>query len=145
MPTNIADLLPRSLSTQNTHRLVVITAEAQPDEFARLEITTADALAAARDALQAFKEDPIPDRALQSAVLSLSDLVGKSRVIGSEFQDLAHQALDRIAFIATEDRSEQFARIERHLREALALSRRVSDLLAAERDIGWHRGIGRNL
>jgi|GEM_PF-2777239 len=144
MTIDIAQLLPRSHSNQNTHRLVVITAEAQPDEFARLEITTADALAAARDALRAFEAEPVSDRPLQSTMRGMNELVGKGRVIGTSFQDLATDALQCIESTATEQGSDQLTRTELALRKALALSQRVSDLLAAERDIGWHRGIGRD-
>ncbi|MCR9111580.1 hypothetical protein [Marivita sp. XM-24bin2] len=61
-------LLPSSIPNQNTYRLVMINAKAHPDEFTRLEMTTADALAAARAALAAYHADPIADRALQAVI-----------------------------------------------------------------------------
>jgi hypothetical protein len=143
MPINIADLLPSSFPTQNAHRLVVVNAEAQPDEFARLEITTADALAAARGALRAFEDAPIDDRALQRAVRALADQVSKGRVLGDGFRDIAAEVLNHLARLEGQA-SPQIARIQRSLGDALTLSYRVSDLLAAERDIDRHRGITRD-
>ncbi len=40
-----------------------------------------------------------------------------------------------------EECPEIFDRIAQELGQAIALSNRVRDLLSAERDVGWHRGI----
>ncbi|PWR04041.1 hypothetical protein DKT77_03060 [Meridianimarinicoccus roseus] len=137
-------LLPGSIPTQNTHRLVVITAQAHPDEFARLEMSTADALAAARAALAAYHADPIADPALQPVIRALDDVIGRGRVLGPAFHDLADEALRYLSQIEADTMSATLCAIQRPLGEALTLALRLSDLLAAEREIGWHRGIDRD-
>lgn len=144
MSIDITTLLPSSFPGQNTHRHVVFTAEAQPDEFARLEIAAADAIAAARAALRAFEADPIADGTLKAEFRVLADFVVKRRVLGEDFVELAEEMVQHLAQIGSETPSDQIASIQRLLADALALSRRVLDLLAAERDIGWRRGIGRD-
>jgi hypothetical protein len=121
---------------------VAITAEAHPDEFARLEMTTADALAAARAALAAYQADPIADPALQPVIRALDDLIGRGRVLGPTFHDLADEALRHLSRIEAHTMSDKLCAIQRPLGEALTLALRVSDLLAADREIDWHHGIG---
>ncbi|WP_340110337.1 hypothetical protein [Pikeienuella sp. HZG-20] len=141
MPTDIMRLLPNSFPSSNAHRHVVYTADTQPDELARAPILTADAIAAARAAVRIYEADPIADEALDPAFRALAELVRTRQVLDDDFIELADEMLQRLARIGSEASSGQVERIQRHLTDALTLSRRVLDLLIAERDIGRIREI----
>ena len=140
MNQTLTNILPTSFPAQNTHRHVVFRSEAEPDEFARMEMMTADAIKHARTAVKIGKEiGDTEGRAFRCAVENLGNYVVKGRVLGNGFREdvselLVH--LDQAAGTPDQLVSEMSAA----LRLAIALSQRVADLLAAERDVGWHRG-----
>ena len=63
--------------------------------------------------------------------------------MNEDFQHAFEDTLRRLAHI---DRDKQdaiaFSNLLHSLAKALELSHRVADLLSAEQDIGWNRGIG---
>ncbi len=141
MNQTLTDILPTSFPVQNTHRHVVFRAEAEPDEFARVEMMTADAIKHARTALKIGKKiSDTEGRAFRYAVDNLGNYVVKGRVLGNGFREDVSELLihmDQAAGAPDQLMSDMSAA----LGLAMALSQRVADLLAAERDVGWHRGI----
>ncbi len=141
MNQTLTNILPTSFPVQNTHRHVVFRADAEPDEFARMEMMTADAIKHARTALKIGKEiSDTEGRAFRYAVDNLGTYVAKGRVLGTGFREDVSELL--VHLDQAESASNQLTSdMSAALGLAMALSQRVADLLAAERDVGWHRGI----
>lgn len=142
MRRNISQILPSSIPIQNNHRLVVVNADAEPDDFIKLEVLTADALAHARTASEAGKAICTSgNRAFHYALEELADHVAKRRVLSNAFLETVDEVLGHLER-ATEGQPDTIAPgMSEALKRSIALSLRVTDLLAAERDVGWHRGI----
>lgn len=128
----------------NAHRVAVF----QPDlhtDFERIEITLADALRSARAALEAMHDLPYATtKPLEQFRRFVTEKVEARRILNDDFR---HWTKGILQHLAKADRAEEdegtFDAVMRGLRDALEGSHRVADLLAAEKDVGWHRGIGR--
>lgn len=135
--------LPAAIASSNVHR--VILQRADLSDFDRIEDIVADGLAALRGAIAALDDLPadlvVP---LGAAERALREVTAKRRLLAEATRAAIERWLDeaeRKAGPLASDPAVQ--RIERSLGEALGASDRALDLLAAERDIGWHRGQGR--
>lgn len=121
----------------------------QPDlrstDFDRVEDIGADALGAAREALLAIEALPYPlFKPIQSQTRALRDAVLDRKVLNDRFRDTVVDLQRALAGAEVDEGSHAAVeQIIKRLREALRASHRVSDLLAAEQEIGFHRGIGR--
>jgi hypothetical protein len=63
-------------------------------------------------------------------------------MVGQEFRDTLGNLLEAVSTLPGDNTAQEtLQRLTHSLTEALALSHRVADLLAAERDIGLHRGV----
>ncbi len=113
------------------------------DDFDRLEELTADGIRSARKALEDLRSLAIQfERSTAAGVTELRQAVEKRRLLNDRFVDAAYALKTQIADMEhPEDCAEIFDRIAQELQQAISLSNRVRDLLAAERDVGWHRGI----
>lgn len=133
--------LPTTFPSQNTHRVVLHQQALPGTDFERLEDLTADATAAARRALEEVDKLPYElVQAHQRSIKMIGDFVGKRRVLSQDFRNAAELVLRALARADVADEAAQaHDAVMRNLRDALNLSHRVADLLAAERDIFWHR------
>ena len=137
-------MLPNSFPAQNTHRLVMFHPDLPPrDDFDRLEELTANGLRAARNALQTLKALPHQrDRSLTADLVELTRSLEMRRLLNDCFIDAASGVLCHLSQGSFQEATpEQIERATHDLKEAVDLSNRVRDLLAAEHDVGWHRGI----
>ncbi|WP_340108450.1 hypothetical protein [Pikeienuella sp. HZG-20] len=143
MSIDITTLLPNSFSTQNTHRHLVFTAEARPDELARAAISTADAIAAARAAVRAYEAESIAEGVLDPTFRMLADLVRKRQVLDDDFREAVEEALEYLSGFTADDppMEQRIVRLQGFLADALALSHRVADLIVAEHDIRRRRSL----
>ena len=133
---------PHHIAATNTFRLVHHTQDEQARDFDRIEDLLADGLAAARAALEALELLPHEMlKPIETWHRAVTEQVGRRRLLNDQFRGDAEEILRRLARI---DVAEADARahdaVLRRLRDAVNLSHRVADLLAAEKDIGWHRG-----
>lgn len=137
--------MPSNFPTQNNHRVVLFLPEQSRDDFDHLEELAANGLRAARNALRSLEELKLrEDRALYANIAELRETLEQRRLLNDQFRTIAASLLRRLGLQdPDEGTTEPLDQIMRDLQEALSLSHRVSDLLAAERDVGWHRGIGR--
>jgi hypothetical protein len=137
--------MPTNFPTQNNHRVVLFFPEQSRDDFDRLEELTANGLRAARNALRLLQELKLPgDRALHANIAEFGEALEQRRLLNDQFRTIAASLLQRLGLQdPDEGTTETLDQIMRDLQEALSLSHRVSDLLASERDVGWHRGNGR--
>jgi hypothetical protein len=99
--------------------------------------------AAARDALEALNELP---RELNQSFAShhrlLTEKIEKRRVLNEDFRHAAQAVLYELSRMeVSESNVRIYSWAMKRLREAVNGSHRVADLLAAEHDIGWYRGI----
>ena len=136
--------MPNSIPTSNNHRIALLFPEHTPSDFERLEDLAADAIRAGRSAMQAAQDLPqFEDRALNRSLQIIGKNISARRVVNEDFQNAVEDTLRRLAHI---DRDKQdaiaFSNLLHSLAKALELSHRVADLLSAEQDIGWNRGIG---
>lgn len=137
--------MPDSIPTGANHRIALLFPEHTPSDFERLEDLAADAIRAGRSAMQAAQDLPLfEDRALNRSLQTIGESISARKVMNEDFRNAAEDTLRRLARI---DRDEQdaisFSNLLHTLAKALELSHRVADLLSAEQDIGWNRGIGR--
>ncbi|MEC8196781.1 MAG: hypothetical protein VX228_10770, partial [Pseudomonadota bacterium] len=134
---------PTHFPNDNSHRVALFLQPTPRDDFDRLEELTANGLQAARKALEGLASLTIQlDRSTAADVTELRQAVEKRRLLNDRFVDAAHALRTKIADMEhPEDCAEIFDRISQELQQAISLSNRVRDLLAAERDVGWHRGI----
>ncbi len=147
MHTKTIASLPTLVPGSNTYKAVVFQQPLPGSDFERLEDMSADAIALARKAVSSIRALPHQlFKPLQSHVDLFEKQVDMRRILNDNFRVRAEDILDLLARThapddETEDRIDQ---IRRELRDALETSYRVSDLLGAEKDVGWHRGIGRD-
>lgn len=142
------DLYPTAVAQAHTHRVVLLQPDRADGEFARIEELVAGGLRAARRALAvsdmpgelAVRLAPI-DRALRRHVLEQRRLLseGCRTDLGRHLAVLRGWVDEHGPEPGPEPSLE--AMIE-GLEEALEVSHRAAELIAAEHDIGWHRGIG---
>ncbi|SMP37186.1 hypothetical protein [Shimia sagamensis] len=135
--------IPTNIPTQNNHRVALYLPDQSQSDFDRLEDMTADGLAAARRALCAMKHWQNPtNRALLAEVAELTNSVAKRRLLNDRFCDAASAVIAHMSHGCFEaEPGADAGQITHDLNQALHLSNRVRDLLAAERDVGWHRGM----
>ncbi len=134
---------PTHFPNDSSHRIAVFLQPTERDDFDRLEELTADGLQAARKALEDITNLQVQfDGATISNLAELRQAVEKRRLLNDRFVDAANALTTQLADMEhLEDCPEIFDRIAQELGQAIALSNRVRDLLSAERDVGWHRGI----
>ncbi|MCA0273077.1 MAG: hypothetical protein LCH69_13590 [Proteobacteria bacterium] len=124
---------PNTFPTQNTHRVVLFQPDSIRPDFERLEDICADAIAAARTAFEAMERLPHPlFKRIERPLDALAEAVNRRRVLTEDYRAALADMLRALA--------EDEADLRLLLRDALNLSNRVADLLAAEKDIAWHRG-----
>jgi len=142
---------PTSYPTQNTHRVVLFRQDLPATDFDQLETLTADALSKARNAIALMRELPwdIAKRC-QFDLKGLEKQVERRRVLTDDFRNPLGSMLHSLARADVPEPSSSDAvghqtaaaihdRVMRSLRDALNLSNRVSDLVAAERELCFAR------
>ena len=135
---------PNAFSAQNSHRIALFQPDVARPDLDRIEDIGADAIGTARMAVGYLEELPYETtKPIQSAIRTITTQVENRRVLTDDFR---HAVLSVLKHLAREDLNDEMASDFDHamrcLRDALNLSHRVQDLLAAEKDIGWHRGLG---
>jgi hypothetical protein len=137
--------MPNSFPTQNSHRLVVFQPDLRGTDFDRIEDIAADAITAARSAVAAVENLPYDIfKPLQTDEKILRDAVERRRILTDDVRLAMEDMLRQLARVESDEATApRLDMLMRSLRDALEGSHRVADLLAAEKDIGWHRGIGR--
>lgn len=137
--------MPHSFPTQNSHRLVVFQPDLRGTDFDRIEDIAADAITTARSAVAAIEDLPYDIfKPIQSYEKILRDAVERRRILTDDARLAMEEMLRQLARVEPDEATAALLdRLMRSLRDALESSHRVADLLAAERDIGWHRNIGR--
>ncbi len=133
---------PTVFAQANTHRLVVFQPDRAAPAFERLEDTLADGLCTARRALAV--ELPVEaHRVLEPTARVLRDhILDKRRLLSQQCRhDLGYYLILARRWVAAHGTTPEVDAVMAGLEEALETSHRVSELLGAERDIGWHRGI----
>ncbi|MCB1335966.1 MAG: hypothetical protein KDK10_00395 [Maritimibacter sp.] len=134
---------PSSFASGSSHRVALFP---QPtSDFEKLEDMLADAIGAARDAVQ---HAPMLDyecfKPLQTWMADIEKCIDQGRLLSPDFRRPCDAALSSLRKNQpSADAASAHEHMTNGLATALQLSYRVSDLLAAERDIGWHRGVGR--
>lgn len=133
--------IPSNFPQNNSHRVALFHEPAPRDDFDRLEELTANALRAARNACEMIAQ-VVFDRRQAANIAELRQAVEQRRLLNDRFVETAraiHNDLEQA------DRSEliglSVGQVTQDLRDAISLSNRMRDLLAAERNVGWHRGI----
>lgn len=134
---------PTNFPTGNSHRVALFLPEQAGTDFDRLEDLTADGLRLARSACQQLTASGYQfDRHTTANIQELTSAVEKRRLLNDRFVDVAHALIEELSQEGDSSESgEVFPQIVEDLKEAVDLSNRVRDLLAAERDVGWHRGL----
>ncbi|TLP61341.1 hypothetical protein FEE96_13920 [Parasedimentitalea maritima] len=137
--------MPTNVPTQNNHRVALFFPEQSRDDFDRLEELTANGLRAARSALEGLQDLSIQnDRGLFADLVKLRTVLERRRLLSDQFRNTAASLLLRLEHIELSDNDTAgLDQIIRDLNDAHNLSHRVCDLLSAEQDVGWHRGIRR--
>lgn len=133
---------PTSFSAGTSHRVVHFFPEATSD-FDRVEDLLADALGAAREAVSmGHRLDYGSFKPVQRWLEDIQKQVDLGRLLNDDFRRAAGAVVDSLRENqpSPDAGDAQEAMLDR-LADAVRLSYRVSDLLAAEKDIGWHRGI----
>lgn len=132
---------PQIWPGDNSFRVAVFQPDLH-DDFQKIEITLADAIGHARTAIDAIQAlSPETARSLEPSLRYVIEAVAKRRILSADFRDYAQNVLRQLARIDPEgEEAEALDTVLRGLRDALEGSHRVADLIAAEKDIGWHRG-----
>lgn len=131
--------LPAAVPSANVHRIFLH--DSDRDDFERLEDLVADGLGALRGAIAAMRDLPgALALALDAAERGLRQEAEKRRLLSATCRTAIERWLDEAGRRAGPLAGDPvLARISHGLSEALAISDRALDLIAAERDIGWHR------
>lgn len=134
---------PNTFPSQNNHRIALFQPDIARSDFDRIEDIGANAIASARCALSQLEQLPHATlKPIDSLIRTIRTGVDQRRVLTEDFR---HDALLVLKHLVREDCSEDISsdldQSIRCLRDALNYSHRVQDLLAAERDIGRHRGL----
>ena len=134
---------PTSFPISNSHRVALFLPEQPRDDFDRLEELAANGLRATRTALQVLKAMPHQsDRSLTANLAELTKSLEMRRLLNDRFIEAASGILCHLSQGAFQEATrKQIERATHNLTEAVDLANHVRDLLAAERDVGWHRGI----
>ncbi|MDP2520909.1 hypothetical protein [Shimia thalassica] len=135
---------PTSFPAQNNHRIGLFLPEQAKDDFDRLEELTADGLKLARATVKPLKKcQHSVERRISANIVELLTSVEKRRLLNDRFREAANGIVE---CFESQDIDGLDADIIRQvivdLKKACEISHRVCDLLAAEKDVGWHRGIG---
>lgn len=135
--------VPINFPTQNSHRVALFQPDIAHADFDRIEDLTADAIAAARMAQTQLEQLPHAIlKPVDGLIRTITSAVEQRSVLNDEFRNAAACIVQHLA---GQDCSDEYADdldlTMRYLRNALNLSHRVQDLLAAEREIGRYRGI----
>ena len=136
---------PNAFTAQNSHRIALFQPDVARPDLDRIEDIGADAIGTARMAAAYLEELPHQTtKSIQSVIRTITTQVEKRRVLTDDFR---HAVTLVLKHLAREEYIDEMASDLDHamrcLRDALNLSHRVQDLLAAEKDIGWHRGLER--
>lgn len=137
--------LPNAFNSANTHRIVLYQPDVGGSDFERIEDILADGIGAVREALDLMRHLPADlVSPLNRAERVLRGAFDKRRLLSAECRDAIRRWLSE-AVRCGEDYSQDncLQAVRRRLVAALDASERVLDLLAAEREIGSHRGLGR--
>jgi hypothetical protein len=134
---------PKAFTAQNSHRIALFQPDVARPDLDRIEDIGADAIGTARTAVAYLEKLSYETtKPIQGVIRTITTQVEKRRVLTDDFR---HAVTSVLKHLAREDYTEEMASDLDHamrcLRDALNLSHRVQDLLAAEKDIGWHRGI----
>ena len=134
---------PNTFPTQNNYRIALFQPDIARTDFDRIEDIGANAISSARCAVGQLEHLPHASiKPIDGFVRTIRTSVNQRRILTEDFR---HAVLLVLKHLVREDRGDEIAGdLElsmRHLRDALNYSHRVQDLLAAERDIGRHRGI----
>ena len=94
---------------------------------------------------------PATRRPVYSRFTEFKKHLDKRRVLNEDYLNVTGAILRHLegidhsdeTLVRTQAESNLLINIVNLLQEAIDLSNRVLDLLAAERDVGWHRGLGR--
>lgn len=133
--------LPSSYQGTNIHR-AVLTHETLPGtDYDRLEDLVADAIAAARRAVQVLDSfnEALP-RPIMRRVAYLKHCVKHRSVLNDFFRACAATVLERCdSMEALEAEADARDQARYQLRKAIELSHRVCDLLAADRELARRR------
>jgi len=133
--------MPNTFPTQNNHRSVVYHPDRYTD-FDRMHDLCADAARAARSALAGMHK--LPDEAMRPLQFHrqvLTDALDRGRVLTDSFREASVALLAGIAAFDQGGDDRVRSAVLSDLYEALDRSRRVGDLLAAEKEIGRLQGI----
>ena len=133
---------PTSFSAGTSHRVAHFFPEAASD-FERVEDLLADALGSAREAVSMGHQlDYECFKPVQRWLEHIQKQIDLGRLLNDDFRRPAGAV---VASLRENRPSAEACDAHEAMRDrlvrAVQLSHRVSDLLAAERDIGWHRGI----
>lgn len=134
-----------AFSAQNSHRIALFQPDVARPDLDRIEDIGANAIGTARTAVAYLEQLPYETaKPIQGLIRTITTQVEKRRVLTDDFR---HAVASVLKHLAREDYTDKMApdldQAMRCLRDALNLSHRVQDLLAAEKDIGWHRDKGR--
>lgn len=138
------DRLPTSYPQGNTHRLVVHQPDQASTEFERIEDLLADGLRHLRRALAVHDLPTEAGLALEPHARRVRELVlSKRRLLSDDTRHLVGAHLEAARRCAGEHSSTPALNgLIEALAAALEASEWVADLLAAERDVAWHRSAG---
>jgi hypothetical protein len=133
---------PQIWPGDNSFRVAVFQPDLH-DDFQKIEITLADAIASARAAIEAMHNlRPETVKPLEQARRNLAAKVDARRVLNDDFRHEAKIVLCSLARVDPEvEDSRILDTVMRGLRDAHEGSHRVADLIAAEKDIGRQRGV----
>ncbi|MGP3699708.1 hypothetical protein [Rhodobacter sp. NSM] len=137
--------IPTTIPAQNNHRVIHFSGDAPRPDFERLEELAADGVAAARRAMALVALLPTHlFNPLQEQLKMLSPHIRRRRLLSErawEELQLFVGELVRLQPQGPDEGAEPVAEIGRLMRDALDASHRVADLVAAEREIAWLRGV----
>lgn len=137
--------MPKTFPKQTSQHIVLFQPDQRSPDSERVEDIAADAIAAARAAAALLEDLPYEIfKPMQAYGEILRQAVERRRILTDDVRLAIEEMLRQLARAEADDPiASLIDRMMRRLRDALEGSHRVADLLAAERDIGWHRGIGR--
>ena len=127
------------MRSENMHH---VTLESQATDFERIEVIGADALLAARIALDWIGDLPTEIAVdLHRKIEALRQIVETNAMLKEPLRHLVDDLIQQLEARSDEiDRSHDIASLD-PLRSALKRSQRVADLITAERHVGRSRGI----
>lgn len=139
-------MMPTSFTNANTHRLVHFNPDSKCSDIERLDDLAADAVEMTREALSLVPGFDTPTHnALHAHVGAIERHAARRHMLGDACQADLEACIEAVCKVLEIDDTEGSVLVAflALLREVLNRSHRVSDLVAAEREIGRMRGIGR--